>query len=105
MTVDLPLGQLDRLESTITSLLALARDVERVPVESDVDALVSARAGEWARTAATAQRPLNASSTAGTARIDVDAVGHILDVLLDNALRHGSGPITVVTPNTAPRAP
>lgn len=88
-------GQLDRLESTITSLLALARDVERTPVECDVDALVTGRAGEWARAAATAQRQLTASSTAGPARIDVDAVGHILDVLLDNALRHGSGPIRV----------
>jgi signal transduction histidine kinase len=35
------------------------------------------------------------TSTVGRAVIDADAIGHIIDVLLDNALRHGSGPITV----------
>lgn len=88
-------GQLDRLESTITSLLALARDLERAPMECDVDAVVTDRAGEWAAAAAGAARQLTVTATVGRSVIDADAVGHILDVLLDNALRHGRGPITV----------
>jgi signal transduction histidine kinase len=88
-------GQLDRLESTITSLLALARDLERAPVDCDVDALVSARASEWAAAAHLAGRPLTVSATVGSAVVDADAIGHIVDVLLDNALRHGRGPVTV----------
>ncbi len=89
------IGQLDRLESTITSLLALARDLERAPVECDVDGLVTGRAREWAAAAGLAGRALTMSSTVGSAVVDADAVGHIVDVLLDNALRHGHGPITV----------
>jgi signal transduction histidine kinase len=88
-------GQLDRLESTITSLLALARDRERPPTDCDVDALVTDRVAGWAPNAAAASRPVTVTSTAGRAVIDADAVGHILDVLIDNAIRHGRGPITV----------
>jgi signal transduction histidine kinase len=88
-------GQLDRLESTITSLLALARDTARTPVVCDVDAFVAERVGEWEPAAAEVSRSLTVSSDLGIARLDVDAVGHILDVLVDNAIRHGRGPITV----------
>lgn len=88
-------GQLDRLESTITSLLALARDLERTPVECDVDALVIDRAAVWTVAADRDGRSLNVSSTVGRAAIDADAIGHVIDVLVDNALRHGTGPITV----------
>ena len=89
-------GQLDRLESTITSLLALARDRERTPVECDVDVLVRERAAAWDPTVRTAGRAIAVIATGGRATIDVDAVGHIVDVLVDNALKHGRGRITVV---------
>lgn len=88
-------GQLDRLESTITSLLALARDTDRPPIECDVDAIVAERVRTWEPAAAEVARSLTVSSDVGTALLDVDAVGHVLDVLVDNAIRHGRGPITV----------
>jgi signal transduction histidine kinase len=93
-------GQLDRLESTITSLLALARDRERTPVACDIDALVRDRVTTWTPAARAEGRSIDAVATAGWASIDADAVGHVLDVLVDNALRHGAGSITV----TATRA-
>ena len=43
------------------------------------------------------------SSTASRARarVDVDAVGHVLDVLLDNAMRHGQGEVRVTVGRSA----
>lgn len=90
------IGQLDRLESTITSLLALARDRERTPVECDVDHLARSRVAAWEPTVRAAGRTIALIATGGRATIDVDAVGHIVDVLVDNALKHGRGRITVV---------
>jgi signal transduction histidine kinase len=89
-------GQLDRLESTITSLLALARDTRRTPVECDVEALLRDRVSVWEPAAATADRHITVTGAPGTVAIDADAVGHIVDVLVDNALRHGRGDVTVV---------
>lgn len=89
-------GQLDRLESTISSLLALARDTDRVPTDCDVAQLVRARVAQWGVAAATRGRDIAALGEPGPARIDVEAVGHIIDVLVDNALLHGDGRVTVV---------
>lgn len=89
-------GQLDRLESTITSLLALARDRARTPVDCDVDELVRDRVTAWEPTVRAAGRTIACIATGGRSTIDVDAVGHIVDVLVDNALKHGEGRITVV---------
>jgi signal transduction histidine kinase len=88
-------GQLDRLESTISSLLALARDTARSPVECDVDEFLTARVAEWTPATDREGRPLTVSATAGRVSIDAEAVGHVIDVLLDNAVRHGQGSITV----------
>ena len=87
------IGQLDRLESTITSLLALARDVERVPVECDLGDLVRDRVAEWDDAVRRAGRTITAHTAGGRARLDADAVRHVLDVLVDNALQHGRGRI------------
>lgn len=89
-------GQLDRLESTITSLLALARDRERTPVDCDVDEFVRDRVAAWEPTVRTSGRTIAIIATGGRSTIDVDAVGHIVDVLVENALEHGRGRITVV---------
>jgi signal transduction histidine kinase len=89
-------AQLDRLESTITSLLALARDRARTPVECDVDELVRDRVTAWEPTVRASGRSIGVIATGGRTSIDVDAVGHIVDVLVDNALKHGEGRITVV---------
>jgi signal transduction histidine kinase len=64
------LRQVDRLEQTIATLLALARDVPRSDEQTDV-------AG-----------PLRAVAHR-------EVVHEILDVLLDNALRHGTGAVSL----------
>ena len=88
-------GQLDRLESTITSLLALARHVGRSVAASDLAPLVSEAADRWRRLAADAGREIEVAGESVIAWCDAMAVGHVLDVLIDNALRHGQGEIQV----------
>jgi signal transduction histidine kinase len=89
-------GQLDRLESTITSLLALARDTRRTPVECDVATWLRDRVSIWDAAAAAGGRTIAVAGAPGNVAIDADAVGHIIDVLIDNALRHGRGQVTVI---------
>lgn len=87
-------GQLDRLESTISSLLALARHADRPMVPCDVEALVRALADRWGPLVV-GDRLLELDPAAAVARCDPSAVDHVLDVLVDNAVRHGQGPVVV----------
>lgn len=89
------LGQLDRLESTITSLLALARDTDRPTIDADLTDLVAERVGGWRSAAMARHRTITVVGESLVLPIDVDAVGHIVDVVLENSIRHGSGAITV----------
>ena len=89
-------GQLDRLESTITSLLALARDTRRTPEECDVAEWLRDRVSIWDAAAAAAGRTITVAGAPGRVAIDAEAIGHIVDVLVDNALRHGRGQVTVI---------
>jgi signal transduction histidine kinase len=89
------LRALERLESTIESMLALARHDERSPAWCDVGALVSEHADRWRPTYAAAGRDITVRAATQPGEVDVAAVGHILDVLLENALVHGRGPVVV----------
>ena len=90
------LGQLDRLESTISSLLALARQTDRTRVECDVLELCRDDAAHWRDAVERDGRQLLVSGDGATARVDADALRHVLDVLIDNALHHGKGDINIV---------
>lgn len=90
------LGQLDRLESTITSLLALARHAERELTERDLLELTTQQIEHWREPVSREGRELTVSGTPIVARVDADAIGHVLDVLVDNAIRHGRGHIRVL---------
>jgi signal transduction histidine kinase len=89
--------RLDGLEHTVTSLLLLARDTAGTGEVCDVAALVREGADRWSEAAAETGRvlsirigndvPLAASTPA--------ALRQVLDVLVDNAVRHGAGGITV----------
>jgi signal transduction histidine kinase len=92
--------QLERLESTITSLLALARHTERTVVECDLFDVVSRRLEAWRRHTERAGRSIVVDGSSFSAHVDEDAIGHTLDVLVDNALRHGRGSITVTVAST-----
>jgi signal transduction histidine kinase len=91
------LGQVDRLQGTVETLLAVARDAPRATAEADLTALVDELADRWREPLAAESRPLRTQAGTGPAlaRASPAVVGEILDVLLSNALRHGSGAVTV----------
>jgi len=92
------LDDLTRLEGTVTHLLAFARDA--IPTTSTCslsDAATSA-AARWQERAMRQHRAIIvAPSSAGGPQVRAAArsVEQVLDVLVDNALHHGSGTITV----------
>jgi signal transduction histidine kinase len=94
-TVEEALGEADRLEATIEELLALgAPETAREPV--DLEALVADRIGAWRSLAAARDRRVVVQAVAvPPVRARPAAIGQGLQVLLDNALEHGEGTITV----------
>jgi len=96
------LAEVDRLEATIDDLLRLAR-LDRPNVELiDVVPIVSEVARAWAGLAAEHNRPVRVHVSRGLpkARVSPEALREILNVLLSNALVHGSGEIRVTTAAT-----
>ncbi len=91
------LGALDRLESTIASLLALARHRPRQSVWCDVAAVVASHCDQWQPRFAIAGRSLRVAGAPAWANVDVSVIDHVLDVLIDNALTHGAGVVGVST--------
>lgn len=90
------LEDLDRVDATVTHLLAIARDAtphaEPVPADD-----VIRRASERWRTAI-AHQGRHARWQAGTDRMMTAAgnsIDQVVDVLVDNALRHGTGDLTI----------
>jgi signal transduction histidine kinase len=94
---DAALAQVDRLVGTIEHLEALARGREAEAAADDLARVVADHvAVEWAPRFAAAGRPLTAGPAQGVAaRLAPEAARQVLDVLLDNALRHGAGATTV----------
>jgi signal transduction histidine kinase len=83
----------DRLERTVTDLLALARagDIGQ-PRDIDLAALARAHAAGWQPVFARAGRGLRVIVDAPLpARVSPGGVAQALDVLLENALHHGAG--------------
>lgn len=93
--LDESLAQLDRLQSTITSMLALARHVYRPALPFDLAAVAAERVAVFGAMAADGGRKLEVVGPPTPVVGDADAVGHIVDVLVHNALRHGRGRVTV----------
>ena len=92
------LQRAERVEATVTEVLARSRD-PLAPVEPiDVGAvIVAARAGRWAELARARRRTLDLvvdprlPAAAATAAV----LNQVLDVLVSNALEHGAGTVTV----------
>lgn len=91
------LPELDRLESTVDQLLSLTRDVEPVGALVDPAEVVRARAGAWEQEARRRARSLDVACQPQLppVRASVAGLQHALDVLVDNALVHGAGQVTV----------
>jgi signal transduction histidine kinase len=88
-------AEVDRLEATITELLELA-DAAAVPDRVDLRALVLQRLDAWRTLADAAGRVVRVTrEPVPFVRARPGAVGQALQVLLDNALLHGQGDVTV----------
>lgn len=86
----------DRLDGTITDLLALARGPAPAAAPLDADALLADLREGWNGLFAAAGRPLRLrSQNPPLARGSRQSTRQVLDVLLDNAYHHGTGTVTV----------
>ena len=91
------LGQVDRLQATIDTLLAVARDVPRADARADLGALLRDVESRWGGGLARDGRALRIRLHAAdaTAAASPGVVAEILDVLVANAARHGAGAVEV----------
>lgn len=97
---DAALQQVDRLVSTIEHLETVARHRDDEPAAVDVGALVANHlgSGRWPSRYGEARRSLTVQSATGiVGHADPESIRQILDVLLDNSLRHGEGTTAVET--------
>jgi signal transduction histidine kinase len=91
------LGETDRLEATIADLLAHARQASTgSAVTVNLATVAHEHAARWKPVFAGSRRALEVVADKNVlARASRGTVGQVLDVLLDNALRHGSGPARI----------
>jgi len=91
------LSDVDRLETTIEDLLHLARDTagERAPV--DLAEVLHGLHRRWEGSFLAAHRRLvvDLSEQLAAPTVSGPALSHVLDVLVDNARRHGAGEVVV----------
>jgi signal transduction histidine kinase len=88
----------DRLEATIQELLTLARERSRAAAEPvDVGALIGELSPEWRGRLALQGRDLSVRTEPGTPDpcASPAAVRQVLAVLVDNAMTHGKGTVSV----------
>lgn len=100
--VDRALLDVDRLERTISDLVALARDQpSRDPI--DLASAFDELDASWAPRLAADGRPLvlHRMGEVPPARVSAAALRQILGVLLSNALEHGAGTVTVTVREVA----
>lgn len=95
------MAEADRLETTIEELLALAA-TPAAAEGLDLGELVAERLDAWQALArAQGRRVVVQAGVAPPVRARAAAIGQCLQVLLDNALEHGAGTITVVVEEVA----
>jgi signal transduction histidine kinase len=90
------LAATDQLQATINEILALARRAPSAHDPLDVDAVLAGISERWRVVLAAKGKPLRlAVSGHPCPRGDASALNQILDVLIDNAERHGAGAVGV----------
>lgn len=91
------LAQVDRLQATIDTLLAVARDTPRTTAVTDLSVVLEDERARWHGALAAEGRPLRVTIDAEDPRVRASGqvVGEILGVLIDNARRHGRGAVSV----------
>jgi signal transduction histidine kinase len=97
------LAQVDRLQATIDTLLAVARDAPRRDTTTDLTALADELEARWRGPLARENRPLRmlVSVSAPVVRASSPILDEVFDVLLGNALRHGAGAVSVTVREAA----
>ena len=92
------LVQVDRMDATIDGLIALAKDSGSDLVACDPSRVVGERAASWRPRFTAAHRELMLHVEAEVPAVAASAFGvsTVLDVLIENALRHGSGTTELV---------
>src|SRR5205807_10638212 len=95
--IDGAISEVDRLQATVEDLLALARDAHGARTRVDLAGVVGEVQTRWHGTLAAAGRPLRTNLARDVPDVVTSkaAVAHVLDILLENAVRHGSGAVTV----------
>ncbi|HMN99295.1 MAG TPA: HAMP domain-containing sensor histidine kinase [Miltoncostaeaceae bacterium] len=91
------LAQVDRLQATIDTLLSVARDAPSGGRETDIAELLERLEERWRPMAVRAGRRLRveAPPSSAPASISPSIADEVLSVLIENALTHGAGTITV----------
>lgn len=90
------LGEIDRLSTAVTELLELARGQRLTTArEMDLSTVASRAAERWKRQAESSGRSVVSGNGAHPAVINPGPVNQILDVLIENAINHGTGTIRV----------
>jgi signal transduction histidine kinase len=89
--------EVDRLQQTIDTLLAVARDHPRPATTCELVALLTETEQRWRGPLADTARRLTLTlpGTNVTVRAGDRVIREILDVLLDNAAHHGHGPVNI----------
>lgn len=97
------LDQADRLQQTIDTLLAVARDDPRPRGTVDLASAIEETRAAWRPPLAAAQRPLRVhmNATEPVAIASPQVVREILNVLLANATQHGAGMVTITVRDLA----
>ncbi len=95
--LDAAIVETDRLEQTIDDLLALAREHPAPRSPLDLGPVLAALDDDWHGRLAVESRPLHVivDPDVPRPRTSDRALRQVLDVLVDNAARHGAGVITV----------
>jgi signal transduction histidine kinase len=94
--IERALEQTDRMERTISELLAASRGAGRDVRELALDELVREHAAAWRQIFAKSGRRLAVSAPRRVLAVaSAGAIGQALDVLLENALRHGAGTVVL----------
>jgi signal transduction histidine kinase len=89
------LVDLDRLEGTIGELLAVARTPTIAETAVDLSGLLDQAEARWQRRFNRAGRSLAVSSARFLPLVSANdaMLGHVIDVLIENALQHGGGEV------------
>jgi signal transduction histidine kinase len=89
--------EVDRLQTTIEELLALARDAPHPRAPVDLATLVDEVDTRWHGTLAAAGRPLRTTVDDDLPPVvaSTPAVRHVIEILVDNAVVHGGGAVAV----------